>query len=85
MSEKIIQFTGFKGRQDESMDPSPHHDFDGTVVVTDIQIPFWSMVGLLFKFFLAAIPAFILLVSFGVFLFLLWDVLGLLRKVMAGL
>jgi hypothetical protein len=85
MSEKIIQFTGYKGRLDESMEPCPHHDFDGTVVVTDMQIPFWSMVGLLFKFCLAAIPAFILIVSFGVFTFLLWDVLGVLRKLLAGL
>ena len=76
--------TGYKAKMDKSMQLTPHHDFDRTVVLTDIQIPFWSMVGLLFKFCLAAIPALILLVSFGIFSFLLWDALGDLRKLIAG-
>ncbi|MGH8662214.1 MAG: hypothetical protein ACREUB_10700 [Burkholderiales bacterium] len=36
------------------------------IVVTDIRIPFVSMVVLMVKWALAAIPAFIILVSIGV-------------------
>jgi urea transporter len=35
------------------------------VVVTDIEIPFWSMVVLLVKVAIAAIPAFIILLVIG--------------------
>lgn len=35
------------------------------VVVTDIKIPFWSMVVLLVKWTLAAIPAIVILVVIG--------------------
>ena len=35
------------------------------VVVIDIKIPFWSMVVLLVKWSIAAIPAFIILVMLG--------------------
>lgn len=36
------------------------------IVVTDIKIPFISMVVLMVKWALAAIPAFIILISLGV-------------------
>jgi hypothetical protein len=36
------------------------------IVVTDIKIPFLSMVVLMVKWALAAIPAFIILISIGV-------------------
>ncbi len=36
------------------------------IVVTDIRIPFVSMVVLMVKWALAAIPAFIILISIGV-------------------
>jgi len=35
------------------------------VVVIDIKIPFWSMVVLLVKWAIAAIPAFVILVMIG--------------------
>ncbi len=35
------------------------------VVVTDIKIPFWSMVVLMVKWALAAIPAIIILIVIG--------------------
>jgi hypothetical protein len=35
------------------------------VVVTDIKIPFWSMVVLMVKWALAAIPAFVILFALG--------------------
>ena len=36
------------------------------VVITDIKMPFWSMVGFMVKWAIAAIPAFIILVALGV-------------------
>jgi hypothetical protein len=36
------------------------------VVITDIKMPFWSMVGFMVKWAIAAIPAFIILVVLGV-------------------
>ena len=38
------------------------------IVVTDIKIPFWSMVVLLVKWALAAIPAMIILIIIGMLL-----------------
>jgi hypothetical protein len=38
------------------------------IVVTDIRIPFWSMVVLLVKWALAAIPAMIILLVIGTIL-----------------
>ncbi len=38
------------------------------IVVTDIKIPFWSMVVLLVKWALAAIPAMIILIVIGMVL-----------------
>jgi hypothetical protein len=35
------------------------------VVVTDVKIPFWSMVMLMVKLAIAAIPAFIILLAIG--------------------
>ena len=35
------------------------------VVVVDVKIPFWSMVVLLVKWSIAAIPAFVILVILG--------------------
>ena len=35
------------------------------VVVTDVKIPFWSMVALLVKLTIAAIPAYIILIVVG--------------------
>jgi hypothetical protein len=35
------------------------------IVVTDIKIPFWSMVVLMVKWALAAIPAVVILVAIG--------------------
>ncbi|KPK18264.1 MAG: hypothetical protein AMJ67_10725 [Betaproteobacteria bacterium SG8_41] len=44
---------------------------DGTqqVVVTDIKIPFWSMVVLMVKWTLAAIPAIVILFILGFIFF----------------
>jgi uncharacterized membrane protein YdjX (TVP38/TMEM64 family) len=39
------------------------------VAVVDVQIPFWSMVGLLVKMALAAIPAIIILTVLAAVLF----------------
>lgn len=39
------------------------------VVVTDVKIPFWSLVFLIVKISIAAIPAYIILFVIGVFLF----------------
>lgn len=36
------------------------------VVITDVKIPFWSMVVLMVKWSLAAIPAVVILVAIGV-------------------
>lgn len=36
------------------------------VVITDIKMPFWSMVGFMVKWAIAAIPAIIILVFLGV-------------------
>jgi len=36
------------------------------VVVVDVKIPFWSMVVLLVKWAIAAIPAFVILLILGV-------------------
>lgn len=36
------------------------------VVITDIKMPFWSMVGFMVKWAIATIPAFIILVVLGV-------------------
>jgi len=41
----------------------------GKVVVTDIKIPFRSMVVLMIKWAVATIPAFIILALIGTFLF----------------
>ena len=82
--ELVESVTDAKAKMDKSRELTPHNDFDRTVVVTDIQIPFRSMVRFLFKFSLAAIPALILLVSFGIFTFLLWNGLLDLRTLIAG-
>ena len=37
------------------------YDFQREVVVTDVKMPFWSMVVLMIKWSLAAIPAIIIL------------------------
>jgi hypothetical protein len=36
-----------------------------TIVVTDIKIPFWSLVVLMVKWALAAIPAVVILIAIG--------------------
>lgn len=38
-------------------------DIPPTVVVTDIKIPFWSLVVLMVKWALAAIPALVILIA----------------------
>ena len=40
------------------------------IVVVDVRIPFWSMVWLMVKWVLAAIPAFIILYVLALLLFL---------------
>ena len=40
-------------------------DHTREIVVTDIKIPFWSMVVLMVKWALAAIPAIIILIVIG--------------------
>ena len=40
-------------------------DNSQTVVVTDIKIPFWSLVVLMVKWALAAIPAVVILIVIG--------------------
>jgi hypothetical protein len=40
-------------------------DIPPTVVVTDIKIPFWSLVVLMVKWALAAIPALVILIAIG--------------------
>ena len=39
------------------------------VVVTNVKIPFWSMVALLVKLTVAAIPAYLILLAIGVLVF----------------
>ena len=46
------------------------------VVVTDVRIPFWSMVALLVKLTIAAIPAYLILITIGVLVFAFFGVLG---------
>jgi hypothetical protein len=41
-----------------------------TVIVTDIRMPFWSMVVLLVKLVIAAIPAMVILMLIGIFTFI---------------
>ena len=51
-------------------------DHDETkVVVTDVKIPFWSMVWLLVKVTIAAIPAYLILLAIGLFAFGLFTAL----------
>ena len=40
-------------------------DPTNTIVVTDIKIPFWSLVVLMVKWALAAIPAVIIMIAIG--------------------
>jgi hypothetical protein len=47
------------------------------VVVTDIRMPFWSMVIFMIKWAIAAIPAFILLAILGAIVTALLSALGL--------
>ena len=46
------------------------------VVITDIRVPFWSLVWILVKLAIAAIPACIILFLLGVGLALLLELLG---------
>lgn len=50
----------------------------GKVIVTDIKIPFKSMVVLMVKWAVATIPAFIILALFGTFTF------GVINYLMGG-
>jgi hypothetical protein len=38
-------------------------DINQTIVVTDIKIPFWSLVVLMVKWALAAVPALVILIA----------------------
>jgi hypothetical protein len=40
-------------------------DTPNTIVVTDVKIPFWSLVVLMVKWALASIPAVIILIAIG--------------------
>jgi hypothetical protein len=46
------------------------------VVVTDVQMPFWSMVTFMIKWAIAAIPAIIILMFIGVFVVGIFGGLG---------
>jgi len=46
------------------------------VVVTDVRIPFWSMVALLVKLSIAAIPAYLILIAIGLLILGFFGVLG---------
>lgn len=46
------------------------------VVVTDIRMPFWSMVAFMVKWVIASIPAFLILGMLWALLMLLWGILG---------
>ena len=46
------------------------------VVVTDVKIPFWSMVALLVKLTIAAIPAYLILLVIGALVFGFFGILG---------
>lgn len=46
------------------------------VVVVDVKIPFWSMVVLLVKWSIAAIPAFVILVILGTVISMVLAYLG---------
>jgi hypothetical protein len=46
------------------------------VVVTDIRMPFWSMVTFMVKWAIAAIPAFIILMVIWVVIMALFGALG---------
>ena len=50
-------------------------DITPTVVVTDIKIPFWSLVVLMVKWALAAIPAVVILIAIGTIVSALFTVL----------
>jgi hypothetical protein len=50
-------------------------DSQGQVVVTDIRMPFWSMVAFMVKWVIASIPAFLIL---GMIWFLLMALFGML-------
>lgn len=49
---------------------SPRH-----VVVTDIRMPFWSMVKFMVKWVIASIPAFLILCMLWALLMVLWGIL----------
>lgn len=51
-----------------------------SVVVTDIHIPFWSMVVFMVKAAIAAIPAMLILTVVGFVVFLVLGMLGTLAK-----
>lgn len=46
------------------------------LVITDIDIPFWSAVGIILKWSLAAIPAALILWILGVLTMVLFSALG---------
>ncbi len=52
---------------DDFMDESAKHE----VVITDIHMPFWSMVTFMVKWTIAAIPAMLILVAIGLLLIFL--------------
>lgn len=47
-----------------------------SVVITDIRIPFWSMVVLMVKWVIAAIPALLILIALGLVASLVFAMLG---------
>lgn len=51
-------------RKNSSVSPSPSYESSESneVVVTDIKMPFWSMVWFMVKWSIASIPAFIILI-----------------------
>ncbi|MHA7837913.1 MAG: hypothetical protein ACX98W_10680 [bacterium] len=49
---------------------------ENRVVVTDIRMPFWSMVVFLVKLTIAAIPAYIILLAIGFMVFAILGGLG---------
>jgi hypothetical protein len=74
-----LWFSGGEMAEEQGRPPvqGPQH-----VVVTDVRMPFWSMVVFMVKWAIASIPAFVILVALSAALWL--GVAGLLMSVAAG-
>ncbi|TJY63096.1 hypothetical protein E4T66_05135 [Sinimarinibacterium sp. CAU 1509] len=60
-------------------------DQSSRVIVTDIQMPFWSMVTFMVKWVIAAIPAMLILMFIGLFAYSALSALGALSTIIPRL